>query len=244
LHAAYCGYPEKAKAHIRSAFEIAERYNSKSFTNDALWFSTWISLELEDIAAAKKYTEALLELTTKEHYFLFEAVARTFRGRILSRDGKHQEAIASIERGLEMFNMTGMVATKILYLHTLAEAYCAAGHVREGLEIVTKAEHEEQETGEIRQKASLQRVKGDLYLLEEDEIAAEETYLAAVATAQEQSAKLLELEAVHRLARLWQKQGKDNQAKQMLQEVYDWFTEGFDTPILIEARELMGELAS
>ena len=244
LHAAYCGYPEKAKAHIQSAFEIAERYNSKLFTNDALWFSTWISLALEDIAAAKKYAEALLELTTKEHYFLFEAVARTFRGRILSRDGKHEEAIASAQKGLEMFNMTGMVATQILYLHALAEAYCAAGHVREGLEIVMKAEHTEQETGEIRQKASLQRIKGDLYLLAEDETVAEKAYLAAVATAQEQSAKLLELEAVKRLAGLWNRQGKRDQAREMLQEIYEWFTEGFDTPMLIEASELLEELAS
>ncbi|MGD2026596.1 MAG: AAA family ATPase [Anaerolineales bacterium] len=243
LHAAYCGYPEKAKAHIQSAFEIAERYNSKLFTTDALWFSTWISLELEDIAAAKKYVEALLKLTTQEHYFLFEAVARTFRGRILFRDGKHKEAIASAQRGLEMFNLTGMVATKILYLHALAEAYCAAGHVREGLEIVMKAEHEEQETGEIRQKASLQRIKGDLHLLGGNEIAAEEAYLAAVATAQEQSAKLLELEAAKRLASLWNRQGKREQAREMLQEVYDWFTEGFDTSMLVEARELLAELA-
>ena len=244
LHAAYCGYPEKAKAHIQSAFEIAKRYNSKLFTTDALWFSTWISLELEDISAARQYAEELLELTTKEHYFLFEAVARAFWGRIYSRDGKYKEAIASIQKSLEMFYMIGMVTSQTLYLYALAEAYCAAGQVREGLEIVMKAEQAEQETGEFGQKASLQRIKGDLYLLAEDETAAEETYLAAVATAQEQSAKLLELEAVKRLASLWNRQGKREQAREMLQEVYDWFTEGFDTPMLIEASELLEELAS
>ena len=90
----------------------------------------------------------------------------------------------------------------------------------------------------------MQRIKGDLYLFGGDKTAAEEAYLAAIATAQEQSAKLLELQAVKGLVRLWQRQGKHEQAREMLQPVYDWFTEGFDNPMLVEARELLEALAS
>jgi DNA-binding SARP family transcriptional activator len=244
LHAVWLGYPDQAKQHISDALEIAEGHDLKLFTNDALWLSTWISLEMEDIAAAREYSDALLELTTQEHYFFYEAVARAFKGRILSRNGKHQEAIASVQQGLDMFYLTGMVTTQTFFLHALAEAYCAAGRVEDGLDVILKTEQIEQETGEIHQKASLQRIKGNLYLLAENETAAEESYLAAVATAQEQSAKLLELLAAKRLASLWNQQGKREQSREILQEVYDWFTEGFDTPILIEARDLLEELVS
>lgn len=244
LHAVWLGYLDQAKQHILAALEIAEGHNSKLFTNDALWFCTWISLEMEDIEAAREYSDALLELTTQEHYFFYEAVARAFKGRILSRDGKHQEAIASIQQGLDMFCLTGMVTTQTIYLHALAEAYCAAGRVEDGLDVILKTEQIERETGEIHQKASLQRIKGDLYLQAENEIAAEEIYLAAVATAHEQSAKLLELQAVKRLVSLWNHQGKREQSREILQEVCDRFTEGFDTPMLIEARELLEELVS
>ncbi|MGD8813909.1 MAG: hypothetical protein PVI78_05475, partial [Anaerolineales bacterium] len=129
-------------------------------------------------------------------------------------------------------------------LLALAEAHCAAGQVEAGLDVISKAEQFEQETGEARHLASLQKVKGDLYLLGEDEDSAEKAYLSAISVAQRESAKLLELEAVKPLARLWQHQGKGKQAMRMLQEIYDWFTEGFDTPMLVEARKLLEDLAS
>jgi adenylate cyclase len=242
LHAAWLGYPNQANAHVLDAWKIAERYDSKQNTNDALWFSTWISLEVEDIAAAREYSEALLELTSKEHYFFFETLARAYRGRVSSREGKHQKAIKSIQMGLEMFTLTGMVTGKPIFLHALAEAYCAAEQLEAGLDAILKAEQIEGKTGEAWHKSFIQKIKGDLYLLGGDEAAAEETYLAAIDTAQEQSAKLLELKAAKQLARLWQKQGKTKQAKEKLQAVYDWFTEGLDTPVLIEARELLEEL--
>jgi hypothetical protein len=100
------------------------------------------------------------------------------------------------------------------------------------------------DVGERRHTSAIQKVKGDLLMLGGDETAAEESYLDAISTAQEQSARLLELEAVKRLAYLWQRQGKTWQAREKLQEVYDWFTDGFDTPMLIEARELLKDLAS
>jgi tetratricopeptide (TPR) repeat protein len=197
---------------------------------------------LEDIAAAKEFSEAFLELTTNEHYFFFEALAWAFKGRILFREGKHQDAIASIQKGLEMDQMTGMVVSQEIFLHALAEAYCAAGQAEDGLEVILKAEQAEEKTGDARFKSFLQRIKGELYLLTGDEVAAEEAYLAAIATAQKQSAKLLELEAVKKLARLWHKQGKTQQAIEKLAEVYNWFTEGFDTPMLVRARELLEKM--
>jgi adenylate cyclase len=244
LHAAWLGYPERANTHIQAALKIAESYHSKLFTSFALWFSNWVSLELKDMTLAREYNPSLLEIATKEKYMLFEIQAHIFRGRILSSEGKHQEALESIEEGLVMFSMTGMVIGQTTILLALAEAHCAAGQVEAGLDVISKAEQFEQETGEARHLASLQKVKGDLYLLGEDEDSAEKAYLSAISVAQRESAKLLELEAVKPLARLWQHQGKGKQAMRMLQEIYDWFTEGFDTPMLVEARKLLEDLAS
>jgi predicted negative regulator of RcsB-dependent stress response len=164
---------DQAKAHIWAAWKIAERHDSKLFTSAALLFSTWISLELENIAAAKEYSEALLELTTKEHYFLWGALARAFKGRILTLEGKHQEAIACTQEGLDMFYLTGMVTLPSLILHSSAEAYCAAKQIENGLDVILKAEQVNKKTGEAWNMSSIQKVKGDLYLQGGDEAAAE-----------------------------------------------------------------------
>ncbi|MGD8814698.1 MAG: DUF2791 family P-loop domain-containing protein, partial [Anaerolineales bacterium] len=235
LHAAWLGYPDQARDHIRATFRIAENYDSKLFSSIAFWFGSWINLELQDMTLAREYNRSLLEITGKEGYYLFDAMARVFRGRMLSSEGKHQEALESIEKGLAMYSMTGALTGQSTIFLAYAEAHCAAGQVEAGLDAVSKADQFERETGEARHLASLQKVKGDLYLLGEDEDAAEKAYLSAISVAQRESAKLLELEAVKPLARLWQHQGKVKQAMQMLQEVYDGFTEGFDTPMMVEA---------
>ncbi len=242
LHYAWLGYPEKAKAHIQSALRISENYDSQLFTNDAFWFSAWTSLELQDWESARKYTNAALEISVDQNYFLLEAFLLMIKGRILSHDGKHLEAVEIIQRGLELFHGTGFITNGTFGLQALAKAYKAKGMVKEGLEVVQRSEEFEQQTGEARQKASLQKIKGDLYLQDGNPTAAEEAYLNAIAVAREQHAKLLELEAVKGLARLWHKQGRTEDALEQLSEIYDWFTEGFETPVLVEAKELLGEL--
>ena len=243
LHQNWLGYPEKAQGHVKSILKIAEGYNSKLFTRDALWFSAWISLEMGNIAAARDFAKDLLALTIREGYFFYEAAARDFWGRILSHAGEHQAAIASIQKGLEMFYQTGSVASQTVWMRDLAEAYCAAGQVEDGLAVILRAEQVENDTGEARCKSALQRIKGDLYRLRGDEDAAEKAYGRAIDVARADGTKLLELEAVKRLASLWHEQGKGEEGLQMLREVYDWFTEGFDTPMLVEARALMEDLS-
>jgi tetratricopeptide (TPR) repeat protein len=143
-----------------------------------------------------------------------------------------------------MFYQTGAVASQTNWLHDLAEAYCAAGQVEDGLAVIAKAEQVEQDTGEARHKSALERIKGDLYRLKGDDTAAEKAYRRAIAVARADGTKLLELEAVMRLACLWREQGKEKHGLEMLRAVYDWFTEGFNAPMLVEAKALMEDLAS
>jgi hypothetical protein len=114
--------------------------------------------------------------------------------------------------------------------------------VDEGLTVIAKAEQIEQETGEARYKSTLQRIKGDLYQLKGDELAAEGAYHRAIEIAKLDGTKLLELEAVMRLVILWEDQGKADQGYPILKEVYNWFTEGFDTPMLIEAKNMLEKI--
>ena len=227
---------------MRAAFALAEQYESKQFKIDALWFGTWINLELGELESAREYSCELLDSSIKEHYFLIESMGRMFNSRVLSRDGKGLEAIESAQTALDMFNTTGSVTGLTIWLVALAEAYSAAGMVEEGLEIIERTEQFELETGECRQKAELQMIKGDLYVMDGNLLAAEAAYLDSIAVAQQQSVKLLELKTVLKVARLWRQQGKGERARNTVATVYDWFTEGTDNPILIEARNLLGEL--
>ena len=98
-------------------------------------------------------------------------------------------------------------------------------------------------TDERRDEADLHRVRGDLLLATGDQAAAEQSYHQALAVAQGQSAKLFELCAATSLARLWHDQGKRAAARDLLAPIYGWFTEGFDTPVLQDAKTLLDELA-
>jgi predicted ATPase len=100
-----------------------------------------------------------------------------------------------------------------------------------------------EETGERYYEAEIHRLKGELLLMQGDEAEAETSFHKAIEVARRQSAKSWELRATVSLCRLWQKQGKVDEARQMLAEIYGWFTEGFDTPDLQEARALLEELS-
>jgi tetratricopeptide (TPR) repeat protein len=141
------------------------------------------------------------------------------------------------------------------FLAYVAEACGPVGRREEGLAAVAEALDLVRKTGEGLYEIELYRVKGDLLLAEERSTPragasrgnieqAEECFLQAIAIAQNQGAKSLELRAVMGLAPLWRKRGKRKEARQMLSEIYGWFTEGFDTRDLREAKALLGELTA
>jgi predicted ATPase len=144
---------------------------------------------------------------------------------------------------------TGAESSRTHFLALLAEVYGKVGQAEEGLTLLTEALALVDKTEERVSEAELYRIKGTLTLqskvqgpkfkVEE----AEECFLKAIEIARRQQAKSLELRAVMSLSRLWQHQGKKEEARRMLAEVYGWFTEGFDTADLKEAKALLEELA-
>ena len=137
----------------------------------------------------------------------------------------------------------------------LAGAYGKVGQIEEGLSILAEARAFVDKTGERTNEAELDRLRGELTLQQckvqsarskvsgpQAETQAEACFLDAIETARQQQAKSWELRAVMSLARLWQRQGKKGEARQILAEIYGWFTEGFDTKDLQEAKALLEEL--
>ncbi len=124
----------------------------------------------------------------------------------------------------------------------MAKAFEIAGEIGEAVTLLDDALQIVERTGERWLEADLNREKGQLVLRQGHPVAAEELYRKAQSIARKQGAKLWELRAVASLARLWRDQGRCAEARDLLAPVYDWFTEGFATPDLKEARALLDEL--
>jgi predicted ATPase len=183
------------------------------------------------------------------------------QGRTLVEQGFVEEGIARAREGLTAYNAIGTKLSLTHWLALLTEAYQVAGQVTEGLSVLAEAFDFADRTEERYYEAELYRLKGALTLQSRASLGqvegksqtsqspsaveqeAEACFLKAIAIAQKQQAKSLELCAVMSLARLWQSQGKQYAARNTLSEIYDWFTEGFDTKDLQEAKALLEELA-
>ena len=125
----------------------------------------------------------------------------------------------------------------------LAEAHAGLGQRVESLNCLDEAAQIIEAIDERYHEAELYRLRGDLMMAKVDRLAAERTYRDAIAVAQRQSAKLMELRAAISLASLWREQGKNREARALLTPIYDWFHEGFDTRDVQEANILLDSLS-
>ena len=168
------------------------------------------------------------------------------RGWALTEQGQNVEGLAQMRQGLADLRATGAEIRLPYYLALLAEACSKAGQIEEGVTLLTEALAQARRKGESWREAELYRLQGELLLsLSGDHQAeAEAGFQQALDMARRQQAKMLELRAAMSLSRLWQQQGKRQAAHQLLAEIYAWFTEGFDTADLQDARTLLEALAS
>jgi predicted ATPase len=173
------------------------------------------------------------------------------RGCALAEQGQAEEGIAQLRNGLAAFRALGSGLLIPYCLSLLAEAYGKAGQAKEGLRALAEALAQVDKTSERFYEAEMYRLKGELTLAQSSiqglassvQKETEECFWKAIEIAEHQQAKSLELRAVMSLARLWQSQGKKEEARQLLAEIYNWFTEGFDTKDLQEAKVLLAELS-
>jgi predicted ATPase len=188
--------------------------------------------------------EAAYRLAAEHGFTYWMASATIRRGEALVLQGQRQEGIVLIERGITARRAIGSQLATSSHGARLVEAYGKAGQVHKGLSALVEVFAWIEKTGERWCEAELHRLKGELLLQQSSDNAAEaETcFHHAIVIAQNQSAKSLELRAATSLAKLWQSQGKRQDAYDLLAPVYGWFTEGFNTADLKDAKVLLDEL--
>jgi len=185
--------------------------------------------------------EAVIALATTQGFPQWWALGIVLRGWALAEQGQAAEGVAEIRQGLAAWRATGAEVGRQWRLLLLAEAQGNMGQTVEGLATLAEALAVVECTGDRRDEAEIHHLKGKFLLRQTvpDEPQAETCFRQALDIARRQQAKSLELRAAMSLARLWQQQGKRAAAYQLLAEIYGWFTEGFDTANLQEAKVLL-----
>jgi len=194
---------------------------------------------------AQERAEAAISLAKEQGFPLWMAVGSMLCGWTLAQQGQAQEGIEQLHQGLRAYRATGAEITRPYYLVLLAEAHGAMGQPEAGLIAIAEALTLADTTGERLYESELYRLKGELLLQQsaDNQAEAETCFHHALDIARSQEAKSWELRTATSLARLWSQQGKREEANQLLGDVYGWFTEGFDTPDLRDAKALLDELA-
>ena len=237
------GYPEQASGRIQEALTLAEEVAHPFTLAFVQYFAAYYQFDSGSIESALQYIDTLIDLSEEQGFAFWHANAGALRGSCWARAGRNQEGIASVRKGLATKEVMGAMIGRTETLSWLAEAHLMAGETSDGLQALGEALAHANETGERHWEAELYRIKGGLLSLPEgNEREAEDCFNQAVEVARNQSAKSLELRAAMSLARLRQKQGRLTEAQMLLSGIYTWFTEGFDTPDLIDAKALLEEL--
>ncbi|MBI3246697.1 MAG: AAA family ATPase [Deltaproteobacteria bacterium] len=251
----HLGYPDEALKRNHEALTLAQELAHPFSLAFAFFFTDRLCQFRRDGQTAQERAEAAIALSREHGFPLFVAEGTILRGWALAEQGQKEEGIAQMCQGMAAWRVTGAEMWQSNFLALLAEVYGKVGQVEEGLAVLAEALAQIDKTGERFYEADLYRIKGELLLaqaghrlqalgLREKTEEAEECFLKAIEIACRQSAKSLELRAVTSLARLWQQQGKQHEARQLLADIYNWFTEGFDTKDLQEAKALLEELSN
>jgi TOMM system kinase/cyclase fusion protein len=241
----YLGYPDQALRRVHDALTLAQEVSHPFSLGFALAFAAWLHQLRREGHAAHERAAALIALATDQAFPFWDSWGTVLRGWALAEQGQCAEGIAQLRQGIAAWRATGAALQLPYYLALLVEAYGKAGQAEEGLRVLAEALTAVHKTGERQHEAELYRLKGELLLKQDvpDEQEAESCLRQAVDVARQQQAKSLELRAAMSLSRLWQYQGKRVRAHDLLAPIYGWFTEGFDTTDLQEAKALLDVLA-
>jgi predicted ATPase len=254
------GYPDRAveKAHqaLALARELSQPSSLAIVSTNAAVFRQF----RREGALTQELAEAVIALSTEYGFAEPLAIGNLQRGWAVVEQGGGEEGITELRQGMAAYKATGSDMVWPWMLASLAESLAKVGRIEEGLTELAEALATGNRTQEGIYEAELHRLKGAL-LLQQSQVSsskfqvtnpqsptpnpyseAEACFLTAIAVARRQQAKSWELRATTSLSRLWQQQGRKDEARQRLAEIYNWFTEGFDTKDLQEAKALLDHL--
>jgi predicted ATPase len=239
------GYPAQALVHLHDALTLAHELSHPFSLGFAQLFAAFVYQWRRDMPAAHEQADAAVTLATEQGFTLMAAGGMSVRGWTLAMQGQGAEGIAQVRQGIASYRATGAALHVPCLCTLLADVSAHLGHTKDGLQALAEAHTLVQQHEERYWEAEIYRLRGVLLLQQTGTSQAEAgTWLQrALDIARRQQAKSLELRAAMSLARLWQRQGKRDEARELLTTVYDWFTEGFDTGDLQEAKALLDALA-
>ncbi len=261
------GYPDQASKRTQEALSLARETSHALSLLGTLSTAMTLSIFRREGQAVEEGQRELTTVAQEQSIPAYVTVATLHQGWLDAQQGKTVEGITQIRQALDLFSAVGFRVLEPVLLSFLADAYSKAGKISEALTTITQALAALEQTGERSYEAELYRLKGELLLAQESksqksksksqklenpspqplapntQAEAEECFHKAIAIARQQSAKSWELRATMSLARLWQQQGKQHEAHLMLSEAYNWFTEGFDTADLQDAKALLVALS-
>jgi TOMM system kinase/cyclase fusion protein len=258
----FLGYPDQAQKRSQEVLTLAQELAHPYSLAWALIYVAWFHQFRREGQAAQARAEAAITLATEQGFAQISAWGTISRGWALAEQGKRAEGMQQMRQGQAALRAMGEETLQSWVLALLAEAHEKGGQAEEGLTLLAEALAVVDNNEEHLYEAELYRLKGELTLQQfnvqgskfnvanprslipnpQAEAEAEACFLKAIDIARKQQAKSLELRAAMSLARLWQHQGKRDAARQVLAEVYRWFTEGFDTADLQEAKALLEAL--
>jgi class 3 adenylate cyclase/predicted ATPase len=235
-------FPDQALARSSAAMAEARRLAHPTSMALSLVFGTALVSLVGDNTALVERADEMVAVATEQGFPQFRAMGTIYRGWARVHNGDAADGISVLGSSSAGFRATGMVAWTPYFSALLARAHEVAGQFEEALTLLDEALQIVERTGERWFAAELNRHKGQLLRQQGNVEAAEEFYGKALSIAREQEAKLWELRAAASLARLRRDQGRHAEARNLLAPVYGWFTEGFGTPDLKEAKALLAEL--
>ncbi len=235
----FLGYPDRALEKSHAALALAEELSHPYSQAHALSLAAVFHQFRREAPAVQARAEAALELSTEHRFSYWMSISTILKGWALVEQGQAEAGLATMRQGESAWRALGIEVGRHYLLALLAEAYGKVGQAAEGLRILAEVLPATSGVGRWWE-AELYRLKGELLPVEAE---AEEAFGQGIQVARRQGARSLELRAALSLGRRWQGSGKAAEARQMLAEIYSWFTEGFDTPDLQVARGLLEELA-
>jgi TolB-like protein/predicted ATPase/class 3 adenylate cyclase len=239
----YClGFPAQALRRSHEATAEARMLAHPPSLASSLSLNAAVLSLIGDDAALAEHADRLVAIATEQNFPYWRATGTIFRGWVKLKSGDVAAGITLLRSGSSAYRATGAKAWLPHYIALLARACEIAEEIEEGLTVLDDAFQIVETTGVRWLAPELNRQKGQLLLRQGQAEAAEELYCKALGIAQEQGAKLWELRAAMSLAELFRDQGRGGEARSLLAPVYGWFTEGFDTPDLKEAKALLDAL--
>jgi predicted ATPase len=240
----YLGYPDQALTRSQEAVTLAQQVAHPFSVVYALGLAALFHSFYQRVQAVHERADAAIRLATEQGFPFWIAPCAMLHGWALAHQGRAQEGVEQLTHGLSAFRAAGGEIMRPYYLALLADAQGTLGKPATGLAVLIEALALAESTGERWHAPELHRLKGALLLQQspDNHTEAETCFQHAIAIAQTQQAKSFELRAATSLARLWQQQGKRAEAHDLLAPIYGWFTEGFDTADLQDAKALLTAL--